>query len=442
MPKVNDGTTETCDDNHVFAVCNEQFGTVEVKDNLGRRVGVVPGFSQQAFRACSSAQSSNSSLDGTYGPFWVPTVPADTGGSDQGTTTYRMPIHMGATIATTVDIDAATLLLSGNTLSTLLLGAGADGDSLSCASTLGAGYWTSAASHIQEQLDTVLTNWFAQAASAFSSPFIELENTANRIYVSLVAGGLAPALGYADMQTAGTSFGLTSQSTDYEDPGTTEAASAVSVWNTSEKPNRFGKYVISSAVIQVGGSLDFDVAAVLPHVGGAATTISTYAHTTGNMVSFENRSRSNTIEVQDSYGHRLHVLKPYTGAVFYAHTTNVSTADLYDGAEQWSLTNCRLIPGAESMAETNAETLKSTTTWGPLDLSTVLPQVSCLASNITTMTTATYSSATDTTAYVAAMEYVLGQLASQNFAAMTAVCDYIMSLNEMTAALDIVEWST
>jgi hypothetical protein len=453
--RVGDGASDTVNDTHVLGVFAHGTGGVEVLDNIGRRVGFVPGRTQQVFRACSSEYSTASSeYDYGYGPFWVAANVGDTAGSYQGTTTYRQPIH-GTTGVTSVDVDGATITISSNTVSTAFSSVATISGTtypttinLTCASSLGGSDWAVASSWIEQQYDQILLNWASAVCDQFSSPFIEMEDALNRMVVGLAAAGISPGLGYAQYN-AGDSVALTSQSTDYEGDWTgTSIATGDSVDRASGLGasavgvNKFGKYIASSDVNHVSGALDFDVAVVLPNVGGAATTLSTYAATTGNFFTVTNTAAHNTIYVQDSYGHALYTVRPQTAAVFQAVSSNWTTENVDE--EQWALTNARLVPGWESFTDPKSCTLRSTTVWGPVDLSTVLPQVSCLntVGNITSLSTAAYSTDTDSTAMVAAMEYVLGQMASMNKAAFAKINHSLDMMGEVAGAFDLVTYTT
>jgi hypothetical protein len=366
---------------------------------------------------------------------------------------------MGTTVITSVDVDGATIVITSNTVSTAFSSVATISGTtypttinLTCASTLGGSDWAVASSWIELQYDQILRNWASAVCDQLSSPFIEMEDALNRMVVGLTAAGLSPGLGYANVN-AGDSIALTSQSTDYEltGPGRgTTVATGDSVTYTTGMggsaieliQGRNPKYIASSDVFHVSGGLDFDVAVVLPNVGGAATTLSTFAATTGNFFTVTNTAAANVIYVQDSYGHALYTVQPEAAAVFQAVSTNATTENVDE--TQWALTNARLVPGWEGNTNPKTSTLKSTTVWGPVDLSTVLPQVSCLnaVGLITSLSTATYSTATDSTAMVAGMEYVLGQLASMNKAAFAKVNHSLDMLGEVAGAFDLMTFTT
>jgi hypothetical protein len=196
---------------------------------------------------------------------------------------------------------------------------------------------------------------------------------------------------------------------------------------------------MSSSEGALGASLDFDLTITLPAV---ESTLSTYQSSVGNFFTIENRAQANYLYVEDNYGHKLHTLKPYTGAVFQAVTTEISTADGYSGDQQWRLTGGHLMPGGEGFSNNKSCCLKTSTVWLPMDITCYIPDVSCLATEITSLSTATFSSATDSTALVAGMEYVLGQLASMHSCAFDYINHIHNMMMEVTGAFDLVTFTT
>ena len=447
LPRVNvDGSTEAAAVTGTVAVWNEGRGTIEVLDANGRRVDVVTPWETQCFHALSSGpDTADTSLEMGY-PGWIPIGFAESPASAHATTTFRQPLIFGASVTvSSIDIDGATNLISGNTISTLLNPAGAAGDSISCASTLGAAFWAVQSSHAEIQIDTALRGFIEKATSLMNVPLIELETAINKCWVGLAAAGLMPAIGpNTTWPDAGGSISILSCASELEGdwPDTSAGTGFFGPAGTSFYAGKFGKYILSSAYQHVGASLNFDIALVLPAVG--ETSMSTFAHSTGCFVTIENRADNNTIEVQDSYGHRLRIMPPHSGAVFQSVTSHLSTDDNQDGVDQWALSKCRLQPGREGLAADLTSALNSALPWGPLDLSTVCPQVSCLnaAGLITSLSTATLSSATDSTAIVAAGEYCIGQLSSMAGAAWAAINNGMDALMEVGGAYDFSTYTS
>jgi hypothetical protein len=456
LPKINDGTTDTAPLYGVVGLFNHGWGEVEVLDNRGVRVTVVPGKTNQAFRAGSTLGSTFgvAGAQTSYGfiaPQWVKANVADTPGCWQGTTTYKQPIHVGTTLISTIDVDATSHLIAANTISTLLNPAGADGDSISCASTLGGANWAAQSSAAEIVLDTVYRNWFTQVSSKISSIAYQFEDGINRMIVGMMAGGVFPAVadGNVSMPTTLSTISVTSANTsDFEGiPEQTSIATGDSVDRVSGKGSTWyqnwvgAKYRMSSSEGHLGASLDFDFTVTLPAV---ESTLSTYQSSVGNFFVIENRANANQIFVEDNYGHRLTILAPYTGAAFQAVTTEISTADGYSGDQQWRLTNTHLHPGGEGFTNNKSSALKTTTVWAPMDITCYIPSVSCLlgAGEITSLSTATFSSDTDSTAIIAGITYVLGQFASMNSCMVDYINHNLNALMEITGAFDLATFTT
>ena len=459
LPKVNDGSTDTVDANADYVgVYAQNDGYIEVLDNLGRRLSIVPGWSQKVFRAVSSGQSSDNedvgtSLGGHAGTFWVE-AHADTVHPDTSLMWAPISAMAGAITPTSQDVDSTDFKLGGNFISTLLNPAGAAGDSLSCASTLGGSDWVQAASVIAGAVDTYLLNWASHAIEQCTSTLEELENAVNQSWTAMSHAGLTPGLGVFG-KAAGvlSTIALTSQSTDYEfygdgfSPGASRPAGPTSSGQTSGQlqesasafANRYGYFIVSSSIGRVTGGLDFPVAVVLSEIGASETgegstdtsdAGSSTVATSGDLVTIDNTGLAR-IDVVDFLRVKLGEVRPGRSKTFMSITSDVG----------WKDTGMTVLPGFEGLGASAPKTSAGATStiWGPFAFT--YPSLSCLTTPITSLPD-TYASATVSTALAAAGAYAISQVTSMNRAAFAEFNIAVNTMIELCGALDLSSYST
>jgi hypothetical protein len=437
LPKVNDGSTETVDDDHVVSVFTQGNGGVEVIDQSGRRVGIVGPWEHGCFRAATSQVNSSAEFTDIRSPLWVYQPLADWGDDAAGGASLirgPSPTSGAVSFSNAAKVEATTSGLSCY-LSTDL----ASGASWSCnVSCVNAAVNAWMSSHIGLHMQT------------FTSILQEVEMEINRLWAAVSQAGILTVGGYAGVGTS--TLTLTSQSSDY-DPwpgGEILGASQISTATdklTSAWVNKGGiTHPFTTDNYHVTGALDFHVGVALPEIGTSLATSddpqdsskgSSSPLTSGNHLTVTNTGTA-PITVFDWKQRKLCDIDGPRGI---AHFVAISSDFGYK-----HMKNMNLVIGAESMAGTS---VKSSDDWGstnvyaPLDLqsASAVFSISCMTTALSSFP-ATYASNDISCAFAMAAENGFRELTCQLNNVASALNANLGALIDSLEMVDVIAWAS
>jgi hypothetical protein len=439
LPKVNDGSTETVDDDHVVTVFTQGNGGVEVIDQSGRRVGIVGPWEHGCFRAATSQVNSSAEFTDIRSPLWVYQELADWGDDAAGGASAirgPSPTSGAVSFSNAAKIEATTSGLSCYLSTDLASGAS----------------WSCNVSCVNAAVDAWVTSFIGQHCDAWTSILQEVEMEVNRLWAAVAQAGVLSVGGYAGVGTS--VHTLSSQTSDYY-PLPWGPTNRYSTWLSTVVDYESSRLSVNKLGIvspfttdnyHVTGALDFTVAVALPEIGTSLATSddpqdsskgSSSPLTSGNHLTITNTGTA-PIEVYDDELHKICEVEPEKGiAHFVAISSNFG----------WKhMKNINLVLGAESLAGTS---VKSSDDWGstnvyePMDLQSrgAVFSISCMTTALSSFP-ATYASQDISCAFATAAENGFRELTCQLNNVASAINANVNALMDALEMVDIIAWTS